>query len=107
MLYIFVIIALVFMLTVVIAQQLKHRELVEELEMVIEDKTSEVEKWIQDYAALEIGMDEQQENYEMQILSLQDMLGTHMLALYSAEDEVARHKAMCLPHLEELRAAKV
>ena len=107
MIYVLCAIVLLFMLTVVIAQRLKHREEVEELEMTIEDKTSEVEKWIEDYNALEIGMDEQEENYQMQILSLQEMLGTYMLSLYSAEEQVAYHQAMCLPHLEEIRATKV
>ena len=105
MLYIFIALVLFFMLAVVITQQLKHREEVEKLQLLIEDQDAIIIRKTEEYEALETGMDELEEALEMDLLGLREMLGTHMLALYSAEEEVAKHRQNCLLDLNEMRAA--
>ena len=73
-------------------------------DLVTADKTSSVLS--KNYRSLERGMDELEENYEMQILSLQEMVEAHRQASILQNNKinelsavVEEHQTKCLPDL--------
>lgn len=78
----------------------------------IEGYTRLEEEWAEKYVALEQGMSEQEENYEMQFLSLNEEIQVHVARnsqmqedLDILQDMLDYHHATCLPDLAFIRAA--